>query len=90
MTQPIDTTEKRLFFEVEGTDYLLVIDKHPNDDELLSAARYEIYFINKQCPDFHDYQVEPEQIRPMSQLMSNTLMIMKLGFKLEQDGVELE
>lgn len=85
--QPIDTTEKRLFFEVEGTNYVLVIDKHPNSDELLSAARYEIYFINKKDSDFN---IEHDQIKPMPQLMNNTLMILKLGFKIEQDGVKVE
>jgi hypothetical protein len=85
--QPNDTTEKRFVFDVEGTDYVLIIDQHPNDEELLSAARYEIYFVNKKSPDF---QYDIENILPMPQVLDNILCIFKSKFEIEQDGVKLE
>ena len=77
--QPIDTLEFSNYYEVEGTDYVLVVEKYSEDID--APERYEIYFINKNNPDF-----DVAKINPMPQLCQALIHINKEGFKLYQGG----
>jgi len=77
--QPIDTVEYSKYYEVEGTDYVLVLDKH--DEDIDCPERFEIYLINKNNPDF-----DVDKIYLMPQLCQATLHIIKKGFKIVQTG----